>query len=171
MIEEEKTPETIRLETCNLMVRTLNNLGCQPEILEDNSLNVSYQGENFHMDFGGSFVQIWDPAWTSIKADDPELTIIKDAVNAANFAFGPTVVMTNPDENGTIFFHTRYGIILQEGIRNIDEYVKYSLNMFFGSKQEVTQNLHRLRLEQQHRQTTRRPIGFQTISNENENEN
>ena len=169
MSNEEKTAEMAREETCNLMVNALNNLGCQPEVLDDKSLNVSYQGENFHMEFGGSLVQVWDPAWSTIKADDPELANLKEAVNATNFGFGPTVVMTAPDENGIIYFHTRYGMLMQDGIRDIEGYVQHSLNMFFGIKQEVTQNFQRLRVEQQQRQTNRRPIGFQTNSNENEN--
>lgn len=169
MNKEEKTPEMVREETCNLMVNALSRLGCQPEVLDDKSLNVSYQGENFHMEFGGSFVQVWDPAWSTIKADDPELANVKEAVNATNFGFGPTVVMTAPDENGIIYFHTRYGMLMQDGIRDIEGYVQHSLNMFFGTKQEVTQNFHRLRVEQQQRQTNRRPIGFQTNSNENDN--
>lgn len=167
MNNEEKTAEMVREETCNLMVNALSKLGCQPEVLDDKSLNASYQGENFHMEFGGSFVQVWDPAWSTIKADDPELANVKEAVNATNFGFGPTVVMTAPDENGIIYFHTRYGMLMQDGIRDIEGYVQHSLNMFFGTKQEVTQNFQRLHVEQQQRQTNRRPIGFQTNSNEN----
>ena len=165
MNKEEKTPEMVREETCNLMVNALSRLGCQPEVLNDKSLNVSYQGENFHMEFGGSFVQVWDPAWSTIKADDPELANVKEAVNATNFGFGPTVIMTAPDENGIIYFHTRYGMLMQDGIRDIEGYVQHSLNMFFGTKQEVTQNFQRLRVEQQQRQAARRPIGFQPNSN------
>ena len=167
MSNEEKTAEMVRAETCNLMVNALHNLGCQPEVLDDKSLNVSYQGENFHMEFGGSFVQVWDPAWSTIKADDPELANVKEAVNATNFGFGPTVVMTAPDENGIIYFHSRYGMLMQDSIHDIEGYVQHSLNMFFGTKQEVTQNFQRLRVEQQQRQANRRPIGFQTTKTTN----
>lgn len=169
MSNEAKTADTVREETCNLMVNALNSLGCQPEVLDGKSLNVSYQGENFHMEFGGSFVQVWDPGWSAIQADDPELANVKDAVNAANFGFGPTVVMTAPDENGVIYLHSRYGMLMQDGIRDIERYVQSSLDMFFRTKQEVTQNLHRLRVEQHQQQSNRRPIGFQTNSNESEN--
>lgn len=161
MSNEMLTPETIREETRNLMVNTLSNLGCQPKVSEDQLVDVTYQGENFRMEVGGRFVNIWDPSWSVIKADDPELPRIRDAVNASNFSFGPTVVMTAPDENGNIFVHSRYGILLLPEIPDIEAYVKSSLSLFFEAKQEVAQHLQNFRIEQQQKQSNRRPIGFQ----------
>lgn len=106
--DENKTQQqTLEPDTIGLMFNTLKVLGCQPTKNDDGSLSVSYQGENFHMEFGGMYARVWDPMWSGIKADDPELPEVREAVNAANFNFGPTVVMTAPDDEGVIGFHSR----------------------------------------------------------------
>ena len=99
-------------DTARSMFNTLSEIGCQPEKANDGSINVQYQGETFHMDFGGMYARVWDPMWAGIKANDPDLPQIREAVNAANFNFGPTIVLTSPDENGIIGFHTRRDIML-----------------------------------------------------------
>lgn len=83
MKQEQNQPDTL-----GLMFRTLSNLGCQPTKNEDGTLSVSYQGENFHMEFGGMYARVWDPMWAGVKADDPDMPKIREAVNAANFNFG-----------------------------------------------------------------------------------
>lgn len=107
MKQEQNQPDTL-----GLMFRTLSNLGCQPTKNEDGTLSVSYQGENFHMEFGGMYARVWDPMWAGVKADDPDMPKIREAVNAANFNFGPTVVLTAPNDEGVIGFHSRRDIML-----------------------------------------------------------
>lgn len=60
-------------DTQGLMFNTLSALGCQLTKNDDGTLSVSYQGENFHMEFGTRYARIWDPMWAGIKADDPDM--------------------------------------------------------------------------------------------------
>lgn len=168
-MSNEEMAKIIRDETRNLMVNALNNLGCQPEVLDNESVHVIYQGENFTMNFSGSLVHVWDPFWLSININDPEWPNVREAVNRTNFNFGPTIVTTPPDENGEIHFHSHYGMLMQDGIKDIDNYVRQSLNMFFRTKHGMSQNIQHLRVEQQQRQNNRRPIGFQSNSEEENN--
>ena len=149
-------------DTARLMFNALSEIGCQPEKDNDGSINVQYQGENFHIDFGGMYARVWDPMWAGIKANDPNLPQIREAVNAANFNFGPTIVLTSPDENGIIGFHTRRDIMLHPLCPGNAAYVKAVLDSFFEAKEQVKGNFQEIKASQDKIIKKRRPIGFNT---------
>lgn len=149
-------------DTARLMFKALSEIGCQPEKDNDGSINVQYQGETFHMDFGGMYARVWDPMWAGIKANDPDLPQIREAVNAANFNFGPTIVLTSPDENGIIGFHTRRDIMLHPSCPDNAQYVKAVLDSFFKAKEQVKGNFQEIKASQDKIIKKRRPIGFNT---------
>ena len=149
-----------KYNTQQLMVSTLTQIGCQPTVNEDDTVAVTYQGEHFHIDFGGLYAQIWDLGWAGINVNDPELSKIREAVNHTNFDFGPTVVMTNPDDKGTMYFHSRLGILLHSDIPELDNYLRSNLDMFFRAKESVRQNFQQITVEQQKAREKRRPVGF-----------
>ena len=166
---ENEIMEKPQYNTQQLMVSTLSQIGCQPTVNDDNSVTVNYQGEIFHIDFGGPYAQIWDFGWAVINEQDPELPKIKDAVNAANFNFGPTVVMSNPDDKGTMYVHSRLGIVLVPGIPEAENYVRSSLDMFFRAKEAVRQNFQQINVEQQKERESRRPVGFKPAADSSGN--
>lgn len=149
-------------DTCGLMFRTLSNLGCQPTANEDGTITVQYQGETFHMEFGGMYARVWDPMWAGVKADDPDMPQIREAVNAANFNFGPTVVLTAPNEDGVIGFHSRRDIMLHPACPDNEPFVKAVLDSFFDAKEQVRSNYQQISAKQMEATKKRRPIGFTT---------
>lgn len=155
-------------DTARLMFNALSEIGCQPEKDNDGSINVQYQGENFHIDFGGMYARVWDPMWAGIKANDPNLPQIREAVNAANFNFGPTIVLTSPDENGIIGFHTRRDIMLHPLCPDNAPYVKAVLDSFFEAKEQVKGNFQEIKASQDKIIKKRRPIGFNTDYTKND---
>lgn len=146
----------------DVMMDALLALGCQPQANKDGSIEVNYQGENFHMEFGGMYARVWDPMWAGIKADDPDMPKIREAVNATNFNFGPTVVMTKPDEEGVIGFHTRRDIMLHPACPDNEPFVKAVLDSFFDAKEEVRRNFQQINLKHAETEKSRRPVGFNT---------
>lgn len=153
-------------DTLGLMFHTLNQLGCQPYANEDGTLSVQYQGENFHMEFGGMYDRVWDPMWAGVKADDPDMPKIREAVNAANFNFGPTVVLTAPNEEGVIGFHSRRDIMLHPACPDNVPFVKAVLDSFFDAKEQVRNSFQQINAKQMEAQKTRRPVGFTTNNQE-----
>ena len=149
-------------DTARLMFNALSEIGCQPEKDNDGSINVQYQGENFHIDFGGMYARVWDPMWAGIKANDPNLPQIREAVNAANFNFGPTIVLSSPDEDGIIGFHTRRDIMLHPLCPDNAPYVKAVLDSFFEAKEQIKGNFQEIKASQDKIIKKRRPIGFNT---------
>lgn len=168
--EEKETPnqsEDLTPNTLDLMFNTLSQLGCQPKANDDGTISVQYQGENFHMEFGGMYARVWDPRWAGIKADDPDLPNIREAVNATNFNFGPTVVMTSPDKDGFIGLHSRRDIMLHPACPDNVPFVKAVLDSFFDAKEQVRSNFQQINTQQMEMQRNRRPVGFNTTQQNN----
>lgn len=155
------------IEAKEIAVRCLTELGCQPEIYKDGSVGVSYQGENFHLEFGGRYARIWDPMWAGIKGADPDMPKIKEAVNATNFNFGPTVVMSAPDEDGDIGLHSRRDIMLHPACPDNVIFLKAVLDSFFDTKEHVRRHFRQINSQQQEKKS-RRPVGFTTNTNTTE---
>lgn len=165
---ETETMENPKFNTMQLMVSTLTQIGCQPTVNQDDTVAVTYQGERFHIDFGGLYAQIWDFGWAGVNVNDPELPKIREAVNHTNFDFGPTVVMTTPDDKGTMYFHSRLGILLHPDIPEIDNYLRSNLDMFFRAKESVRLNFQQINVEQQKAREKRRPVGFTSTTESTE---
>lgn len=164
--EMNQENEVTKPDTLGLMLNTLNQLGCQPTANEDGTLSVQYQGENFLMEFGGMYARVWDPMWASVKADDPDMSKIREAVNAANFNFGPTVVLTAPNDEGVIGFHSRRDIMLHPACPDNVPFVKAVLDSFFDAKEQVRTSFQRINAKQMEAQKNRRPVGFTTTNQE-----
>lgn len=158
--------EVQKPDTIGLMFRTLSNLGCQPTANEDGTLSVQYQGENFHMEFGGMYARVWDPMWAGVKADDPDMPKIREAVSAANFNFGPTVVLTAPNDEGVIGFHSRRDIMLHPACPDNVPFVKAVLDSFFDAKEQVRNSFQQINAKQMEATKNRRPVGFTTNNQE-----
>lgn len=166
MKNDAQNEEVPKPDTLGLMFKTLGELGCQPTANDDGSLSVQYQGESFHMEFGGMYARVWDPMWAGVKADDPDMPKIREAVNAANFNFGPTVVLTAPNEEGIIGFHSRRDIMLHPACPDNVPFVKAVLDSFFDAKEQVRNNFQQINAKQMEAQKNRRPVGFTTNNQE-----
>lgn len=166
--EMKQEQEVAKPDTLGLMFRTLSNLGCQPTRNEDGTLSVLYQGEYFRIEFGGSYARVWDPVWAGVKADDPDMPKIREAVNIANYNFGPTVVLGEPDDDGLIKFHTRRDIMLHPACPDNEPFVKEVLDSFFDAKEAFRRNFHRINDQQKEARKKRRPVGFTANTDSNE---
>lgn len=164
--EENKKEEFKKIEDVNRkkLMNLFTEMSCNPHIDEQENLALSYQGENFLFMFNGPFIRIWDFSWHSIKLTDDNFTLIKDAVNYANFSFGPSIVMHSPDEEGNIVFSSRIDIPLVNLANDMRGYVEVVLDSFFSLKQSLTREVSRLKTDPQDRTLHDNPIGFDTAS-------
>lgn len=136
-------------DTRLIVLDALNAIGCNPSTDEDDNVTVSYQGENFVISFGNGFTTIWDPFWSRIKATDPYLCCVREAINKVNFNPMPTVVLSEPDVNGDLWFHSHCTTIVNEGIENPDNFIKYILDRFLDIKFEMRMEYERNLARQQ----------------------
>lgn len=158
----DETGEVEKTDTLSLMFDTLKTIGCQPVKADDGSIVVCYQGEYFKIEVKGLCCRIWDPNWNGIKADDPELPKVREAVNDTNFGYGPTVVLSEPDENNVMRFHSRYDIVLNPDSLYHHLFVKWVLDSFFYTKDNYRKCIQQLTGRQEETSSKRRPVGFAT---------
>ena len=156
-----------RWDTLNLMENILTDLGCQPKKENEKELLVAYQGENFVINIGGPYAQIWDPAWAQINVNDPNFEKMKMAANISNFEFGPSIVWTSPNEEGFVSLHSKRDILLCPQLQDNISYVRSVLDSFFEKKERLRGQLHALINQQQESPKPHRPVGFATSENEN----
>lgn len=146
--------------TRELMKRALVDIGCNPEDSEDVFVEVAFQGEKFQIEFGGCYARIWDPGWYSISKDDPEWDKVKEAINKANFNFGPTIIYTESPDGMQIFIHSRTDVILLPGMPDKALYVKSVLESFFFTKDSLRNSFREIISSQQSANKSQRPVGL-----------
>lgn len=164
----EKLISTRGVDAESIMIKCLKKIGYQPTKNEDGTLSVLYQGEFFRIEFGEMYARIWDLMWANIKADDPDMPKIREAVNVANYDFGATVLLTAPDDKGLIGFHSRRDIMLHPACPDNVQYVKGVLDSFFKTKERVHSHYQQINAKQMEAQKNRRPVGFTTNTNSKE---
>lgn len=140
---------------------SLISIGCNPILNNDGTLSVSYQGESFIIEFPGvRYARIWNPMWSEIKVDNPELPKVQEAVNSANFHFGPTVVLTAPNDEGVVGIHSRIDIMLHPACPDNVPFINSILDSFSDTKETVRNIFYQLQLQEMDTQKKRRPVGF-----------
>lgn len=153
-------------KTCDLMFKTLCNLGMQPKKNEDGTITVWYQGLRLYMEFTGYYVRIWHWGWAGIEENDPNLPKFREAINTANYnCFGTTVVLDKPNDKGMIAFHSISDILLHEAVPDNETYVRSVLDSFSSAKEEVICNFKLIDARQKEARNNRRPVGFTTETN------
>ena len=138
----------------------LKKIGCQPEQDGEDSLIVKYQGETFSIRFDGVFARIWDPGWTKVSLKDSNLNKMKEAVNATNYNFGPTIVFSDPDKNGDIVLHAKRDIMLNSNFEDVHEYIQSVFDSFFVMKNNLREEYNKIEEKEREKTKKRRPIGF-----------
>lgn len=149
-------------DTFNIIETILAELGCQPKKENDRELKVSYQGENFVIKIGGPYAQIWDPCWSKMNVNDPNFENMKMAVNVSNFEFGPTIVWSGPNEDGSVWLHSKREILLCPQMDDNKSYITSVLDSFFETKDIMRIKFRSLISQEQQTPKPNRPVGFAT---------
>lgn len=164
---EESSISQEKWDTLTLMESILTDLGCQPKKENEKELQVAYQGENFVINIGGPYAQIWDPAWANISVKDPNFENMKTAANISNFDFGPSIVWSSPNEEGMVTLHSKRDILLSPQLKDNRDYVRSVLDSFFEKKERMRGQFHALINQQQQEPKPHRPVGFATSEDGN----
>lgn len=126
-------------QTRNLLIKTLEDIGCQPEINEDNNVEFKYQGEEFKIDASNdnSIIWIYNVAWTGIETNNANAVFLKQAINKANENSAITNLYTINEEKGFIAAHCQITIYFAYNIPNYRGYLESILDSFFYAHQQV----------------------------------
>ncbi|WP_290097088.1 hypothetical protein [uncultured Duncaniella sp.] len=76
-------------------------------------------------------------------------------------------MLTSPDEEGVIGFHSRRDIMLHPACPDNEPFVKAVLDSFFNAKEQVRSNFQQIIAKQMKAKKNRRPVGFTTPTENN----
>lgn len=126
-------------QTRNLLIKTLEDIGCQPEIDNDNSIIFKYQGEEFNVNASNDSPIIWiyNVAWTGIETNDTDADFLKQAINKANENSAITNLYTINNEKGFIAAHCQMVTYFAYNIPDYKGYLKSILDNFFMAHQRI----------------------------------
>ena len=135
----------------NLLIKTLKEMGCQPEIDDNNDIIVKYQGEVFSIDASNDNPTIWiyNVAWTGIEINNAAADFLKQAVNKANEYSAITNLYTTNEEKGFIAAHCQMVTYFAYNIPNYKGYLKSILDGFFFAHQQVRNEFENLAKNQE----------------------
>ena len=162
--DDNMRPTINNRETCQLILKSLRDMGCQPQVSDDgNKIGVWYQGEYFDLFPGCGIVKIFNPYWNRLEGDNPNMPYIYKVINYTNATFGPTILFTDSDENNERYLHLLKAIMFDASCPDNTNYLKATLISFFDKKQELEHNYKMViaeHSEQQQERRRRNPIGF-----------
>ena len=124
-------------QTRNLLINTLEEIGCQPEIDNDNNIIFKYQGEEFKIDASNDKCSIWiyDLAWMGIATSDTNADFLKQAINKVNQNSAVTNLYT--EYKGYIVAHCKIVTYFTYNIPDYKGFFKAVLDAFFTTHQQV----------------------------------
>ncbi|MDE6755479.1 MAG: hypothetical protein K2J82_12845 [Muribaculaceae bacterium] len=128
----------------NYICSIISAIGCQPKHNDNGAISFHYQGEEFFLDYNGTYLRIWDPSWAHIELSNPAFPNLLKAINESNYSFGPTILYTRPDASGVVVLHSRYDIFFPSDANNDPDFLKASLMLFFDAKHTLTKNIKKI---------------------------
>lgn len=141
--------------TRELFIQTLKEIGCQPTFAEeddDDRIFFAYQGEHFFANANdeGLYVHIWDTHWGHVELYDiDEVSRLKRAINNSNLNCSTITVYTIDEEGKSVDVHCKSTFPFIEQMPELGNYLRGELNDFFRAHRLVTNEMEKLRENEQ----------------------
>ncbi len=149
--EEEGKPR-------NLLVKTLQDMGCQCRTNDHDHIEFKYQGEKFVADARNDnfFIGIYAYAWAGFELDDPdaEPELLKQAVNETNKKNFPTMLYTIQQEQRLMVLHSHREFYFSRDIAKPQDYLRSILDSFFYAHRGLSDEFAKLTNDREQRERT-----------------
>ncbi|WP_174646349.1 hypothetical protein [Bacteroides sp. Marseille-P8574] len=138
-------------KTRNLVVKTLKEIGCQPEVDDKDRIRFKYQGEIFFIDADNNyqFVTLWDAWWLCIDCDNANVEHLKKAINSNNINTIVSTFYTIDEDSKQMGVHCKAIFMLTPSIVNKENYLKVILNDCFKAHDLLRERFIRLDFKQE----------------------
>ena len=145
MIAQEPQPI---FGTRDLLLKTLQEMGCQYDFDDDGEICFFYQGEQFSAisDNTDKFISLYDYGWYSANLDDiDELSLLRKAINEVNWVSDVNIVFAFNEDEREMIISSRVTLLFVDTIPYLDDYLKTVLNELFRAKRLLMMEKDRLR--------------------------
>ena len=140
IIEHYKSHKYKYCKMRNLILEILKQIGCQPEIDQENESHVNflYQGENFFISIENEcLISFYDTWWGSLDLNNPDIENLKEAINLTNLGNIPKVLYTINTEEQKLGVHSMYRVFFKKEMPALPDMFRAILNDFFEVQKEV----------------------------------
>lgn len=149
-IKKEKD-EIKDIPSRDLLIKTLEEMDCQPESDENERIRFQYQGVGFLAEANNNskFVSIICPWCHSVsRFDIDEFSRVRRVLNELNNVSGCALFYQEYNETDEIGIHIRKHFFFTYDIAMIKEYLRAILGMLFRAQQELEMRVEKLRLRE-----------------------
>ena len=123
------------LSTQELVTKTLQQMGCQPETDEEGHINFQYQGADFYIAAEEG----------SVSADSEALPYLKEVINLTNInSLVTAVYVTDEEDEKTIGLHAHCHTFFAPGEGNLGEHLKLLLDAFFDLQTAIKDSMNQI---------------------------
>lgn len=149
--QTEADPELLGLSHVELWQSVLRRLNVETRLDEDNKDRYlfDYQGGHFYVDIDNSaFAELYFAFIDEVDLSDvDEVSLIRRAINEANYGGTPTIVYSTNEEEDKMYVHMVQSVLLMPQIPHIKEYMQSRLAVFFQLHRRLASIEDRMRQE------------------------
>lgn len=139
--------ELDNMSTRELVMTVLKQLGCQPEVNEEDHISFKYQGDDFFIvtEEDYNLIMIWNPWWASITIDNEALPYLKEMINAVNMnSLVTTVYAVDEEDSTSIGIHSKCHTMFTSKEAPLDKHLSNLLDGFFSTHDAIKEGLKQL---------------------------
>lgn len=135
----------------NLVIKTLKEIGCQPEIDDKDRIVFKYQGEEFFIDADNNyqFITLWDAWWLCVDLDNANVEYLKETINSNNMDTIVSTFYTIDEDSKQMGVHCKVIFIFIPSIVDKESYLKTMLNDCFKAHNLLKEQFIRLNFKQE----------------------
>lgn len=160
VVSEQTDNGVERLGDCPtrvLVMRTLKNMGAEPEVDDNENILFQYQGEKFMIEADNEcvFINVYDLWWfhLSTYCDVEEFARMQKVVNLINRHASCTVLYTINKEAEMIGVHSKKNMLFVKQIPNLEGYLASVLLEFFKVQRTVMTEIEKMKVAEEERGT------------------
>ncbi|MBR3479881.1 MAG: hypothetical protein IKH32_04140 [Prevotella sp.] len=136
-----------------LVMRTLKNMGTEPELDEKENFRFQYQGEHFMIEADNDclFINVYDLWWyhLSTYCDVEEFARMQKVVNLINSYSSCTVLYTINKDAEMIGVHSKKNMLFIQQIPNLEGYLASVLDVFFKVQRTVITEIEKMKVAEE----------------------
>ena len=147
-VEVSNMEETIN--TSQLFLKTIENIGSMPQYDEDGGIQFEYQGITFLMEAVDEclFVNlIWPWCHSFSKFDIDELSRVRKVINDINMK-GTVSVLYSIADSDDVALHIKKNFLFVKQIPDLEGYLKLMLDSFFRTARTLELEIEKCRLQE-----------------------
>ena len=142
------------ISTRQLALKTIENIGSEPQYTEEGRIQFEYQGVIFLMEATNDclFVNlIWPWCHSFSKFDIDELSRVRQVINEINLRSTLSVIYTFSDSD-EVAVHIKKNFLLIPQIPDLESYLKITLEYFFRTARTLDLEIEKYRMQECERQ-------------------